>query len=1315
MKAFATSTTQKGHPGSLHQRQGKDSFFGVQAKLTVGKPNDRYEKEADAVADKVVAKQDQNKGFFGNNSFFPSAKIPSVQKVPFEDIQQKQETEEIQEQPLTDTQKDLVVQRVPFEDIQKKETNSTPSQSNALEHELQSTKGGGSPMDSTTKNTMESGFGRDFSNVRLHTDSKAASLSDSLGAQAFTHGNDIYFNQGKHDPSSKAGQHLLAHELTHTVQQGASVQPKQIQRSVSETPTATPTPTMETTSLQSATFSPSEGTATAIEAGRSRGTEIPVSFGELATGTIEVKKNRDDTYSTRNNRQFIPVSLGYLSPLQNLNITPVLVTQIDANTISGYLTVQVGDRLVANPKGLVESLKEHSNEMGWLGIDVSRIPDVENTIDGGALRLAANSIPVEIGGFINGTLDFGIVGTNVTFRAGGTITVPNLDPAQITIERNEEGVLRGEADLAVNIANFNGSIHAAFINGTLDIRGVVGYRTDKMSGEITLLVTDAATARNVAISQLEPSLIDESAREASGIPEANTAPTPGPRAMAGWGEVDFSFTEWMTGRAKVIIDNEGHVTIQGEVTPPAEVELFPQRDYIHNLFTLEARTLYGVPLVGNVFLFANIGMDALAKLGPAKIYNIRAIGTYSTDPAIFNEFSLEATFNLSMFAGLRLRAEGGLGVELLGHDVKVGVGVNALAGIRGYVEATPRIGYRETASPESGRQGEFYIQGHAEMAAQPFLGLGGDLFVELDSPWWSPAPDDKWTWPLGELEYPLPGEFGVGADFDYVLGSSELPEISFGEVDFNKDKFMSDLMNDHVPPPQSSGAEQQGTFEENSTGESSETPQLTDTEGNPNAGQPAQGQQENLPATPPTPEVLARWGRGMEALEQVAVRSQNAPLSQTQVTSELTLLERRHQFTSLTASPRGEEWNVDATMPNISNRDNPIRFRAIPPTSEEAASEENNSELPDIIGMQQPVPVDGGHILKLEGTLQRVEINVYSDKQSLNSLLNNKRQEIHDNGNADPEYDAKQIAITSLFSEKRTLGSNIGAYKRAVDNAYSVGGGNTPVREAYILVQGSLEIISQDLLIVGITEDHFEMPVSRVRFALDGMGRATTLRGEPITHIAGNTRGSTPTQDPIGWSSIPVTLRSSGAWVRAHMLNHRLHGPGTSNNLFPGTRDMNLRDMENQVEHFAKVAVWDEKKIIYYDVDVHYGNSAPNEHIPTQVDMEFGEFDPTTNARGAAEKTKSFTQNPPSTVTIVTINTATSGALNNKALAEGGTNGTGLSGFFAKLVQGRPSNGYTDDLHVHEIVSEIYRDEGAFEAAYTKFRALTSAEILSYD
>jgi len=82
-------------------------------------------------------------------------------------------------------------------------------------------------LNGKVKNEMESGFGTDFSNVKIHTNSNAVQMSKELGAQAFTHGNDIYFNKGKFNPSSKEGKHLLAHELTHTVQQKGAIRKKE--------------------------------------------------------------------------------------------------------------------------------------------------------------------------------------------------------------------------------------------------------------------------------------------------------------------------------------------------------------------------------------------------------------------------------------------------------------------------------------------------------------------------------------------------------------------------------------------------------------------------------------------------------------------------------------------------------------------------------------------------------------------------------------------------------------------------------------------------------------------------------------------------------------------------------------------------------------------------------------------------------------------------------------------------------------------------------------------------------------------------------
>jgi uncharacterized protein DUF4157 len=78
---------------------------------------------------------------------------------------------------------------------------------------------GGSPLDVSVRGDMESRFGQDFGDVRVHSGADAHAAAVGLSAQAYTVGSDIVFQQGRYDPASAEGAHVLAHELTHVVQQ----------------------------------------------------------------------------------------------------------------------------------------------------------------------------------------------------------------------------------------------------------------------------------------------------------------------------------------------------------------------------------------------------------------------------------------------------------------------------------------------------------------------------------------------------------------------------------------------------------------------------------------------------------------------------------------------------------------------------------------------------------------------------------------------------------------------------------------------------------------------------------------------------------------------------------------------------------------------------------------------------------------------------------------------------------------------------------------------------------------------------------------
>ena len=230
----------------------------IQAKLSIGQPGDQYEQEADAMADQVVSRVAQSTDAPGVQRMCPEcAAEEGVQKMDEEEeslqmqgmeeeeepIQAKEEEEESVQMQAMEEEEEVAmkVQRKPiFESneepgVQRKcaacsagevypkriqRMGGAGQASGDLENRLNSSKGSGNPLPEDTRSSMESAFGTDFSGVKVHTDNSSVQMNQDLGAQAFTHGPDIYFNSGKYETGSTDGQKLLAHELTHVVQQG---------------------------------------------------------------------------------------------------------------------------------------------------------------------------------------------------------------------------------------------------------------------------------------------------------------------------------------------------------------------------------------------------------------------------------------------------------------------------------------------------------------------------------------------------------------------------------------------------------------------------------------------------------------------------------------------------------------------------------------------------------------------------------------------------------------------------------------------------------------------------------------------------------------------------------------------------------------------------------------------------------------------------------------------------------------------------------------------------------------------------------------
>ena len=214
-KAQVLQSLQRTHGNAYVQRLVMSRE--IQTKLTVNQPDDEYEKEADQIADTVAQISDSQ-----------------VQR-------QEEEEEEIQTKAV---ESQLALQRQVDEEEEEEEeeiqTKAVGSQatriSKGLEMRVNAARGGGDPLPEPVRAFFEPRFGHDFGQVHIHTDTAAAETAQQINARAYTVGRDIVIGAGQYSPETTEGRRLLAHELTHVIQQegfssaGSTLEGAKVQR-----------------------------------------------------------------------------------------------------------------------------------------------------------------------------------------------------------------------------------------------------------------------------------------------------------------------------------------------------------------------------------------------------------------------------------------------------------------------------------------------------------------------------------------------------------------------------------------------------------------------------------------------------------------------------------------------------------------------------------------------------------------------------------------------------------------------------------------------------------------------------------------------------------------------------------------------------------------------------------------------------------------------------------------------------------------------------------------------------------------------------
>ena len=796
--------------GNQAMRRLIDSPF-IQAKLEVSQPGDPSEKEADRVADTVMrmpdtgAEDESGKVIPVPTEFTPDVQakledeegrketVPAeveIQRVPLavrEDDGEEEEKEAVATKPIDDapvlrqakadeeeeTETSTPIQRQTEEEEEEKEpqrlqahsaSGHTPQVTPSIANNIRSLNGSGSPLPPATRAFFEPRFGSDFSGVRVHTDSRAADTAKSLQARAFTVGENIAFGSGQYAPESEAGRHLLAHELTHVVQQSGgpskvNSSPDMVQRGPLDPPGSLPPlpPVLAPMELKGETFfDPPQALADYLQARPHTPTWIAVKFGTLTSSEIPIYWDGTGYYTTKppDELEGHPMTIFNDNFPVTANARPALAINVRNDVIEGFFGWLTSKSLAKDPQKFFE---QHplSELFGLEGLKSDPPMAGENKLSGGKLHYHQ---PVFFtSGDFNGRADVSLEDEKYDFKGEMFVNqVKGIDkPMPITKEGKK---LFGDFTWKFNrslgaAGKLSGEIIGTFAAGKPDVRGTLNYTRSKpsISGTVTVIITSFDKARDEVMAQLGPDA-------PSSIEPADPDDS---LAIAGWGHLDFSFNEWLTGNADVIVHPEGYVTAKGEIVPTVVIPILKEREKTKTLFDKKlTKSIPGLDIgLADISVEGWLKIEGYASLGPGTLHDLRVAGLFSTHPDIVSTFELSGIMSTPAVAGIKAKAEAKLASKILKtlEPASAGARVTGKLELQLYAEAKAAAGRRKGDDEKP----EYFLKGTLKGSAGLRLDLNVKFFASVL--FWETDVD------VTDRTYMIAGRTAI-IDFDYTIG-----------------------------------------------------------------------------------------------------------------------------------------------------------------------------------------------------------------------------------------------------------------------------------------------------------------------------------------------------------------------------------------------------------------------------------------------------------------------------------------------------------------------------------------------------------------
>jgi len=228
---------------------------------------------------------------------------------------------------------------------------------------------------------------------------------------------------------------------------------------------------------------------------------LNVRFGNLAQGPITVRTTKKGQYRIR--KQPIPLSHPLFARAAEAvpDLTPCLVLNAETEKLTGSIGLAAGSRV----KQLDSYLEKSPDLLGLPGFKINSLPAVTNKLEGGSLHLGLANVPIRLGSAFSGTFTIDAVNESVTFSGNAAIAVKGLANGTLDLKRAPDGAVTGKATVGLNLPkNITGAFDVSWDGRAIDGQGKVGYKGEKLSGEINLHLMERNAAEQLEAASKAP-------------------------------------------------------------------------------------------------------------------------------------------------------------------------------------------------------------------------------------------------------------------------------------------------------------------------------------------------------------------------------------------------------------------------------------------------------------------------------------------------------------------------------------------------------------------------------------------------------------------------------------------------------------------------------------------------------------------------------------------------------------------------------------------------------------------------------------------